>query len=91
MDYWFGGGWGGGGQVHICVQRFELCTETMSAVYTVPKPEVNCFEIFETGIFHLTEVQFRQSESAATSAVYSGDMEALAIASTYLCAKHAAN
>ena len=22
---------------------FELCTETMSAVYTVPKPEVNCF------------------------------------------------
>ena len=21
----------------------ELCTETMSAVYTVPKPEVNCF------------------------------------------------
>ena len=40
-----GGGWGGGGggQVHICVQRFELCTETMSAVYTVPKPEVNCF------------------------------------------------
>ena len=26
--------WGGG---------FELCTETMSAVYTVPKPEVNCF------------------------------------------------
>ena len=37
------GGGGGGGQVHICVQRFELCTETMSAVYTVPKPEVNCF------------------------------------------------
>ena len=30
MDYWFGGG-------------FELCTEAMSAVYTVPKPEVNCF------------------------------------------------
>ena len=25
------------------VQVFELCTETMSAVYTVPRPEVNCF------------------------------------------------
>ena len=40
-------GLGGGGVNEIVwiigLGGFELCTETMSAVYTVPKPEVNCF------------------------------------------------
>ena len=36
--------WGGGeNKIVWIIGGFELCTETMSAVYTVPKPEVNCF------------------------------------------------